>query len=547
MEKSLSKKMRLTLFLTIFMVLALLSMFSTSTPELENEKLQSFNRDWSVSINQNDFAIIDLPTLLDAEKFDQIVISQALPNDFSAKQTLLIRGSLQNIQVKLNGNIIYEKDFSSNLASTYASMYHFIPIPENSNGQLIEIILVSPYDNMSGTVNEIFYGSPSTIHDHIMAIHGYKFYIAISMLFISIVFIMSYILFFKNQQIYSLYIGFFGIFTSLWLVAESKILQLYINNDFLIGSLAYVAIAAAPIAAVAFLKQSIFDKDKYLFSGLCIIYTINLLAIFTLHMSSIFDFFETVIITIILIIIGLVIVTVSLIKKYLNDKSEINRNYLVIFTIFFVFMFFEFYIFINRDFNYTASYTTTGLVIVFFLILVFTLKTLTKRARDNFESSLYKEIANTDQLTKAHSRFAFEKDLDHLFYNSDDHLSLVYFDFDDLKFINDNYGHIEGDSTLVSGLNAIKQVFGDYGKCYRIGGDEFACLSQKITYNIFLELKQKLTDLLSQISKNQAYQLRISLGYTEKNIKIDSKPSDLLQKADSQMYLDKNKNKAQVQ
>jgi len=178
---------------------------------------------------------------------------------------------------------------------------------------------------------------------------------------------------------------------------------------------------------------------------------------------------------------------------------------------------------------------------------VFTLKTLTKRARDNFESSLYKEIANTDQLTKAQSRFAFEKDLDHLFYNSDDHLSLVYFDFDDLKFINDNYGHIEGDSNLVNGFNAIKQVFGDYGKCYRIGGDEFACLSQKITYNIFLELKQKLTDLLSQISKNQAYQLRISLGYTEKNIKIDSKPSDLLQKADSQMYLDKSKNKAQVQ
>ena len=42
-----------------------------------------------------------------------------------------------------------------------------------------------------------------------------------------------------------------------------------------------------------------------------------------------------------------------------------------------------------------------------------------------------------------------------------------------LKKVNDNYGHAEGDRYIITAANIISDSFSKYGKCYRIGGDEF--------------------------------------------------------------------------
>lgn len=546
MNNPISKRLRIALFSFVIIFLTFFTIFfSTSTDSLEEGQVQHFNDNWSVFVDSDYLEQTDLPQVIDADKYQETLISNTLSNDFDVPQTLLIRGSLQNVIVKVDGQVIYEKDFEDNIFNTYASIYHFIEIPENSNGDSIEIILVSPYRNMSGTLNEIHYGHPSAIEDFLMDQHGYKVYVSLFMLVSALLFSIINYLFFYKKNPYNEFLGIFGIFISLWLFAESRIVQLYINNDFLIGSLAYISLAAAPIAAVAFIKSHLFKEDRFIFSSLCIIFTINLFTNIILHITGIAAFFETVTITVILISIAFIIAFALLLKNYIKTKKKEYRNFLFISIVFSIFLFLEVYEFANKNFSITAIFATTGIAIIILFVFVINIFLLSIKLRNTYEQELYHQIAHTDQLTKVGSRFAFEKDLDELFYNSKNHLSLLYFDFDDLKFFNDTYGHLKGDEVLIDGSQIIKKVFGTYGSCYRIGGDEFACLSKSIDNAFFEKLKDDLRDELNTYNKETDFTIRLSAGYAEQTPE-DEKPSDLIQKADENMYKDKVNNKAQV-
>jgi GGDEF domain-containing protein len=54
-----------------------------------------------------------------------------------------------------------------------------------------------------------------------------------------------------------------------------------------------------------------------------------------------------------------------------------------------------------------------------------------------------------------------------------DDLYLIFLDIDTLKKINDTFGHVAGDETIVAVSKCIKNAFGDVAECFRMGGDEF--------------------------------------------------------------------------
>ncbi|QWC00563.1 GGDEF domain-containing protein [Mycoplasmatota bacterium] len=547
MNEKISRRLRLSLFTVVLTFIVIISIFfSTYNQRINTSHSIEYNNEWMAFINGDYVKDVSLPYKLEADKYDEIKIQNTLNNDFEQSQVIMIRGSLQEVKVLLDDQLIYIKDFEENAFNTYASLYHFVSIPKDSNGKQIEIILISPYKNMSGTLNEIYYGSQSTLRDSLLERHEFKLYISLFTISISIIFILVSHLFFSKQQSYQIYLGVFGLFIGLWLFAESRIVQIYFNNDFLIGSLAYLSLATAPIAATAYIKYYIFNNEKVLFSYLCITYSLNLIMITLLHVFGLFAFFESVMITVSLIAIGFVITFIYLIIEYLKNKELKYRNYILLLSAFSIFILLEVIIFANKDFSETANFASTGIAIVFLILFVVNVINLIKKLRNSLEQQIYEEIANTDQLTKAGSRFAFEKDFDFLFYNTDEDIALIYFDFDDLKYINDHFGHLEGDHVLINGYNIITQIFGKYGQCYRIGGDEFACITHQVDLILFNKLKNKFKSSLKKVQGNNEISMSISIGYTKIDFKNDKKPSDLIARADKEMYSDKFTNKTQA-
>ena len=117
---------------------------------------------------------------------------------------------------------------------------------------------------------------------------------------------------------------------------------------------------------------------------------------------------------------------------------------------------------------------------------------------------------------------------------------VIILDIDNFKGINDNHGHQVGDECLTGISRTIKSVFGNYGQCYRIGGDEFAVILRK--HNNVESLIKRFEIAVDEKFKNNPCQLSISLGYSkyENNDSFEA----VIQRADSNMYDAKRQKKA---
>jgi diguanylate cyclase (GGDEF)-like protein/PAS domain S-box-containing protein len=84
-------------------------------------------------------------------------------------------------------------------------------------------------------------------------------------------------------------------------------------------------------------------------------------------------------------------------------------------------------------------------------------------------------LLNFDQLTKLHSRFAFDAALASL--EQQDHpVSIIYLDVDGMKLVNDTLGHAAGDRLLIAVAALMRGIFRASDTVARIGGDEFVAL-----------------------------------------------------------------------
>ena len=117
---------------------------------------------------------------------------------------------------------------------------------------------------------------------------------------------------------------------------------------------------------------------------------------------------------------------------------------------------------------------------------------------------------------------------------------VIILDIDNFKGINDNHGHQVGDECLTGISRTIKSVFGNYGQCYRIGGDEFAVILRK--HNNVESLIKRFEIAVDEKFKNNPCQLSVSLGFSkyENNDSFEA----VIQRADSNMYDAKRKKKA---
>ncbi len=123
---------------------------------------------------------------------------------------------------------------------------------------------------------------------------------------------------------------------------------------------------------------------------------------------------------------------------------------------------------------------------------------------------------------------------------------LLFTDLDDLKGINDTFGHVEGDQALKETARILKETFRDPDILARIGGDEFVVLAiegaSEVGPGLLVErLRKNLDDHNQKLIR--AYRLSLSMGVVgydpERPVPIDS----LLIQADRLMYLDKQRKK----
>lgn len=151
------------------------------------------------------------------------------------------------------------------------------------------------------------------------------------------------------------------------------------------------------------------------------------------------------------------------------------------------------------------------------------------------------QIATVDELTHISNRRGFSILAEHTLKFCQRHhhpASLLFFDMDGFKGINDTFGHLEGDRALADFAQVLKQSFRDSDVLGRLGGDEFVVLLAQTSRNQVQGILHRFASELDTFNREQGrcYQLHASVGMAHWQPEQPIDLTQLLHEADRQMY-----------
>lgn len=158
-----------------------------------------------------------------------------------------------------------------------------------------------------------------------------------------------------------------------------------------------------------------------------------------------------------------------------------------------------------------------------------------------------KELARRDELTGVKNKTAykeFEESVQESIDSGKEELSfaLVVCDANNLKLINDTNGHAVGDEYIKASARLLSDVF-VHSQIFRVGGDEFAVFLRGSDHSSRHELLKKLRSKVLENKKNDSGVI-LAAGMSEYDPKIDRSVSDVFERADKEMYENKQKLKS---
>jgi diguanylate cyclase (GGDEF)-like protein len=151
------------------------------------------------------------------------------------------------------------------------------------------------------------------------------------------------------------------------------------------------------------------------------------------------------------------------------------------------------------------------------------------------------QIATTDHLTGISNRRGFEMLARHSLSMCErvgQPATLLFFDLNKFKEINDTQGHAAGDQALVLFAQSLLSIFRESDVIGRLGGDEFVVLLNGTTKDLSASALQRLERRIQAETHTQRlpFDVLFSVGQIEIDTRSRASIEDLLARADSVMY-----------
>lgn len=160
--------------------------------------------------------------------------------------------------------------------------------------------------------------------------------------------------------------------------------------------------------------------------------------------------------------------------------------------------------------------------------------------QEKLEQGKLEQEAHYDTLTQVGNRYYFRQQVDALLQTGDE-LALCYCDLDHLKYVNDTFGHSEGDWYLCHFVATARRLTREKDIIARLGGDEFCLVLRGCPPGL---ASRKMREILDEFSRRDDsahdYEKSFSCGIVE--LPQDHAPvelDDLLRQADKAMYVQK--------
>lgn len=493
---------------------------------------------WYV-INRNSSQEISLPYKISNEE-SSITLYHSYDQVFKDAEYISIFAPRQYIELYYDGVQI----FHSNMVLPFdleeiASFYHVIPLPKNRNVKTVKL-LVRPYsDRYRQLITAPYIGSFAEFFEIILQqnienlIFGSIVFVC-GLLFLFLFFLLRKDL--KGNHTLSA-LGIFALLLSLWIIFESTFIQFLLPNPTLCILIKYLSqLFIVPTVLIFFMNLIKNDSSSILF--LFFISLINIAIVLILQITGLSNFQDSIFTT----HLGMLIISLTVILYFEScpkEKKQELKTYLPAFYCLIIGTVLEITIYYvnSHSVSFLIQFFITLFVILFGRSL--TLKTLAF-IQESKQAEYYKNLAYMDTATGTFNRTAYHSFIEK-YTEQGQQWSIIIFDLNNLKQINDTMGHMEGDHLINGFCHCAQIAFKGFGVLYRIGGDEFVCLCKNTSENHVIICLQELETLLSTYGN-----IPISHSYGC-DFFTPTKPSDFkeaLKRADVKMYEMKRNKKA---
>ena len=157
------------------------------------------------------------------------------------------------------------------------------------------------------------------------------------------------------------------------------------------------------------------------------------------------------------------------------------------------------------------------------------------------DNAVLKDISKADELTGLLNRRGFNDEslaAAKKYKDSDMYAVLVFADLDYLKYINDKYGHSEGDFALRASADVLRHIFRSTDIIGRTGGDEYnilAIVSEPGLEEKILERKRSIIEQVN-LESGKPYRIDLSMGIYQCRCSELGDLSEAIKQADNRLY-----------
>ncbi len=537
---------RMKFYIGLIFIISIIVILSIVIPSedlrISKGKIYPLNENWRISYEDEIIEDVSLPTMIDVDKNQEITAEVEIPDSFPDNFKIRLRSSMQEIKVLVDGEEVFKTEKPESLLFDVpeSSNWYIVDLPANIQGNTLTLKMSSDVSVFSVYINPILAGDGDILIYKIILnkIPGIIISMFIFIFGVFALIISSSIRNLNDNRM--LYLGALSILLSVWIFSETKMLQFVTGNRFVIGGISYIMLSLILIPFALYLREAVFIENKKALTAIVWLTFIDFIVNILLQIFGIKKFIESISYTFIIQIISATFLLVLLVREAVKLKNDKAKDFLTYFMLLIVIFSIELYNFYFGSYDYTTIYARIGILLFLILILRDSIKQLDIMMLNEKENEFMKRIAYTDILTGGNNRAAFERDFNQLL-NDEELLNfrVIMMDINNLKYVNDEFGHQEGDNMIKLGYQTIVDVFNENATHYRLGGDEFTSLLKDIGEDIFEEKSEELRSRLRELSKDLKYDLHIAMGSDVYSKEIFENKVMFLNHVDNLMYENK--------
>lgn len=514
----------------------------------------TLNDSWNVRINGVNYENVTLEDFRfpPVNIGDQIIMERILPENWSIVEGALrmhIRQSAVSLFIDSKKVYTYGYDRLA-FGKTVGSGLQFINFPRDYEGKMLTIQLEATEDHAFTRFD------PIKIYEWKNAYRVLITENRIPMLFGSFLVIFGlatamitiFAVVFSIKYLRLLCVSVFSICIGLWTLCYYNVIMIFSIPLYSVSLVEYLSLYLCPIPLTIYmyvdvkeLKNRLLERMYHVLLAVQILVTSIVLA---LHTKDIVHFAATLKYMQVLIVASLVYFF-FVVAMNLKKSSQIeNRLFLAGMLVIGSCIAHDMVVYCSdRYFGYTIptirGMSCLGVIIFIFILVVSFYMNLTRKLMWETERNSLIKSAYTDELTQLHNRRYCMEYINKIKEEHAKSFTVICFDLNNLKMMNDTYGHAKGDILIRSAAEVIAETFEPYGIVARMGGDEFvAVLRTSNAEEVHAQMEAFQINIEKKNRQIQGLNMSIACGFASASTQ-EADIDKIYQLADDRMYENK--------